>query len=116
MNLAQHRFIMNAFIFTQFRHSPLVRMVHNRKLNNHINNIHERALRIASRDYESTFQQLIKEHKSVRIHQRNLQTPATKIFKTKNGFKQVIMEDVFKFKNLTHNFRIVETLKGSNVN
>ena len=61
-------------------------MFHSRKLNHRINNIHERALRIVFRDYESTFQQLLKQNKSVSIHQRNLQIPATKIFKTKNEF------------------------------
>ena len=85
MNLAQRRLIMNAFIFSQFGYCPLVWMFHCRKLNNFINNIHERALRIVYRDYESTLQQLLKQNKSVSIHQRNLQILATKIFKTKNG-------------------------------
>ena len=35
---------------------------------------------------------------------------------TKNGVNLVIMEDVFKFKNLTYNFRNAETLNRSNVN
>ena len=60
MNLAQRRLIMNAFIFSQFGYCPLVWMFHSRKLNNRIKNIHERALRIVCRVYESTFQQLLK--------------------------------------------------------
>ena len=116
MNLAQRRLIMNAFIFSQFGYCPLVWMFHSRKLNNRINNIHERALRIVYRDYESTFQQLLKQNKSVSIHQRNLQILATEIFKTKNGLNSVIMEDVFKFKNLAYNFRNAETLNRSNLN
>ena len=59
MNLAQRRLIMNAFIFLQGGYYPLVWMFHSRKLNNGINNIHERALRIVFRDYESTIQQLL---------------------------------------------------------
>ena len=116
MNLAQRRLIMNAFIFSQFGYCPLVWMFHSRKLNNRINNIHEGALRIVFRDHKSTFQQMLKQNKSVSIHQRNLQILATENFKTKNGFKPVIMEDVFKFKNLTYNFRNAETLNRSNVN
>ena len=115
MNLAQRRLIMNAFIFLQFGYCPLVWMFYSRKLNNRINNIHERALRIVYRDYESTFQQLLKQNKSVSIHQRNLQILATEIFKTKNGLNPVIMEDVFNFKNLAYNFRNAETLNRSNV-
>ena len=116
MNLAQCRLIRNAFIFSQFGCCPLIWMFHSRKLNNRINNIQERALRIVFRDYKSTFQQLLKQNKSVSIHQRNLQILATEIFKTKNGFNAVIMEDVFKFKNLTYNFQNAETLNRSNVN
>ena len=91
-------------------------MFHSRKLNNRISNIHGLALRIVFRDHESTLQQLLKQNKSVSIHQKNLQILATEIFKTKNGLNSVIMEDVFKFKNLTYNFRNAETLNRSNVN
>ena len=92
MNLAQYRLIRNAFIFSQFGYCPLIWMFHSRKLNNRINNIQERALRIVFRDYKSTFQKLLKQNKSVSIHQRNLQILATEIFKTKNGFNAVIMK------------------------
>ena len=91
-------------------------MFYCRKLNNCINNIHEGALRFVFRDYKSTFQQLLKKNKSVSIPQRNLQIFAMEIFKTNNGFNPVIMEDVFKLKNLTYNLRNAETLNRSNVN
>ena len=100
-NLAQRRLILNAFIFPQFGYCPLIWMCHSRKLNNHINNSHKGALRIVFRDYKSTFQQLLRQNKSVSIHQRNLQILATNIFKTKNGLNPVITEYVFKFRNLT---------------
>ena len=47
---------------------------------------------------------------------KKLQILATEIFKTKNGLNPVIMEDVFKFKNLPYNFRNAETFNRSNVN
>ena len=111
MNLAQPRLIMNAFIFSQFGYYPLVWIFHSRKQNNRINSIHERALRITYRNYESTFQQLFKQ---VSIHQRNLQILATETFKTKNGLNPVIMDNVFKFKTSAYNFRNAETLSRSN--
>ena len=67
VNLAQRRLIMNAFNFSQFGYCPLLWMFHSRKLNNRTNFINESALRIVFRDYESTFQQLLKENKSVSI-------------------------------------------------
>ena len=106
---------MNALIFSQFGYCRLVWIFHSRKLNNRINNIHEHALRIVYRDYESSFQQLLKQNKSVSIHQRSRQILAAEIFKTKNGLNPVIMEDVFNFKNLAYNFRNAETINRSNV-
>ena len=112
INLAQRRLIMYAFIFSQFGYCPLVWMFHSRKLNNRINNIHQHALRIVYRDYESTFQQLLKQNKPVSKKPTNT---CYRDFKTKNGLNPVIMEDVFNFKNLAYNFRNAETLNRSNV-
>ena len=64
----------------------------------------------------STFKQLLMQNGSVSIHQRNLQIIATEIFKTKNCWNSAIKKDVFKFKNLTYNFRNAENLNRSNVN
>ena len=50
------------------------------------------------------------------IHQRNLQIFATEIFKTKNGLNPVIIEDIFKFKNLKYNFQNAGILNRNNVN
>ena len=40
------RILMRAFIYSQFQYCPLAWMFHSRKLNNNINKLHERALRI----------------------------------------------------------------------
>ena len=79
-------------------------------------NIHERVLKIVFRDYESTFQQLLKQNKSASIHQSKLQIFAAGIFKTKNDLNPLIMEDDFMLKKLTYNFRNTKTLNKSNVN
>ena len=83
MNLVQRRLVMNAFAFSQFGYYPLVWMFHSKKRNNRINNIHERDLRIVFRDYKSIFQQLLKQNKSVSIHQRSLQILASEILTQK---------------------------------
>ena len=85
MNFDQRRLIMKAFITSQFGYCPQVWMFRSRNLNNRINNIHERALRITCKGYNSTFQDLLEKDNSVTVHQRNLQVLATEIFKAKNG-------------------------------
>ena len=84
MNFAQRRSIMKAYICSQVGYCPLVWMFHSRKINDCINSLHERALRVY-RDYKATFCELLSEDKSVTIHQRNLQLLATEIFRTKIG-------------------------------
>ena len=83
-NRAQRRSIMKAFICSQFEYCPLVWMFHSRKINNRINSLQKRALRVFYRDYNATSSELLSKDKSVGIHQRNLQLLVTEIFKTKN--------------------------------
>ena len=51
-------------------------MFRNRRFNNKINSIHEKALRITYQDNKSTFQELLNKDNSVQIHHRNLQVLA----------------------------------------
>ena len=44
------RILMKTFIETQFNYCPLMWMFHNRTINNKINRLHERALRIVYKD------------------------------------------------------------------
>ena len=52
------RLLMKAFIESQFSYCSLIWMFHTRTLNNRINNLHERALRLVYNDHTS-FQQLL---------------------------------------------------------
>ena len=98
MNTIQRQTIMKAFIQSQFGYCPLVWMFHSRKLNNRINKIHERSLRIAFDDNESSFQELLDKDNSVTVHARNIQTLAIELFKAINGFSPEIMSLVFPLK------------------
>ena len=59
---------MKAFIELQFGYCPLVWMFHSQSLNNKINQIHERKLRIISNDKSSFFQKLFEKDNSIIIH------------------------------------------------
>ena len=83
MTFDQRRLILNSFITWHFPYCPIVWMFHSRKLNKIT--IHQRTLRIAYKDFSSSFQELLIEDNSLNIHHRNLQKLVTKIFKVKNG-------------------------------
>ena len=71
---------MKAFIASQFRYCPLIWMFHSRSLNNMINRIHERTLRLVYQNNLS-FSGLLDLDNSVTVHQRNLKVLVTEIFK-----------------------------------
>ena len=73
LNRDKLKLIMKTFITSQFSYAPVTWMFHNRTLNNKINRLHERALRIAYDDDKSTFQELLDSDNSMTIHQRNIQ-------------------------------------------
>ena len=99
MNLEQRRKIMNAFIASQFGYCPVVWMFHSRMLNNRINKIHERALRIVYEDLSSTFEQLLQKDGSFTIHERNIQALAIELYKIINGISPDIMKQVLPLKD-----------------
>ena len=59
---------MKAFICSQFGYYPLVWMFHSRKINNRINSLHKRAMRVVCTYYKAAFSELISKDKSVTIH------------------------------------------------
>ena len=114
MSEEKRKLIMKAFFTSQFSYCPLVWMFHSRTLNNRINKLHERALRIVYKDNDSSFEELLKKDNSVTIHERNLQVLATEIFKwTKNQAPQV-MNDIFQHKSHRYNLRHGTDLRGKN--
>lgn len=71
-------------------------MFYSRRLNNRINHIHERALRLMFKNYTSSLAELLPEGRSFRIHQRGLQKLAIKIFKVELGSAPGNMGNIFK--------------------
>ena len=53
------RILMTTFITSQFNYCPLTWMFHNRTLNNKINRLHERSLRLVYEDETLSFQELL---------------------------------------------------------
>ena len=59
MDFQQKKLIMHSFILSQFGYCPLVWMFHSRELNNRINKIHKRSLKIVYQDHKSSFETLL---------------------------------------------------------
>ena len=110
MTFDQRKVILNSFITSHFSYCPTVWMFHSRKLNGRINHIHERALRIVYKDFNSLFQELFIEDNSLNIHHRNLQKLVTEIFKLKMAYH---LSSLMMFSSLSKNHTPYEQLRNS---
>ena len=99
------RTLMRAFITSQFQYFPLIWMFHSRQLNKKINKIKERALRIAYKDAQYTYSELLEKDCAVTIHTKNLQLLMTEMYKTKNGLNPSFMEEIFSENAAHYNLR-----------
>ena len=89
------RVILKAFIESQFSYCPLIWMFHSRQLNNRINRLHERALRLVYKDSNLTFEELLRKDNSFTIHERNLQKLATEMYKIQHNLSPQFLNIIF---------------------
>ena len=104
MDLNERRNLMEAFTTSQFSYCPLIWMFHSRNLNNKINRIHERALRLVYQNNLS-FSELLDLDNSVTVQQKNLRVLATEVYKVKDGIAPEIMKNIFELQNPSYNLR-----------
>ena len=115
LKFKQRKLLLNAFITAQFSYASVIWMFHSRKLNNGINHIHERALRLVYKDYTRTFDELLLKDNSFRIPHRNLQKLAIEIFKVKLGLASEIMKNIFPIIENPYDLRNETKFKSRNV-
>ena len=85
-------------------------------INNMINKVHERTLRVILNDHESDFETLQNNNDTCN-HHRNIQTLLTEIFKIKTGFAPPIMGSILKERKNTYvrNFKEFEIERNRTV-
>ena len=102
---------MNAFFNSQFSYCPLVWMYHSRALNNKINRLHERCLRLIYNDKQLTFEELLEKDDSVSVHF------VIEMYKVMNGGSPEIMKEIFRIREENgHKLRHQNSFKRPVVN
>ena len=93
--ISKRKLLMNVFFKAQFSYCPLVWMCHSRSMNNKINRLYERCLRIIYNDKTSSFADLLAKDGSVTIHTRNLQVLVTEMLKVHKNMSTELMQGLF---------------------
>ena len=96
MELRKRRIRMNAFFKAQFNYCPIISMFHSRCLNNKINRLHERCLRMIYNDKISNLEELLNKDNSISIHHSNIYALAIEMYKVANDMSPDI---IMKFSN-----------------
>ena len=76
-----------------------------RTLNNMINKLHERSLRIILNYYSSNFNILLENNNDISNHHRNIQAFLTEVFKMKNELAPPVMESILNKRFNAYNLR-----------
>ena len=101
MNTDKRRLLMNSFFTSQLNYCPLAWIFHSRGLNNKIDPLHERYLRIVYSDNRSSFEDLKDKDKIVSIHVKNVWTLALEMFKVVKNLSTSIVSEIFGKRNNT---------------
>ena len=106
IGIRKRRTLMNAFFKSQFNYCPMTGMCCNRSLNNNIDRLHKRSLRIVYSNKTSDFSDLLEKDCSTSIQYQNIRQLATEMFKVSKGLCPEIVKGLFQFRNdLPYNLR-----------
>ena len=94
----KRKILMKSFGISQFNYCPIVWMSCQRRSNNLITKIHERAVRMAYNDYGSDFETLQHSDDSVTTHQRNIHALVVEVYNTLNDLNPPFMKEIFCFR------------------
>ena len=95
---SKHEIFVIFFIISQFSYGSLIWMFHSRKMEQRVNKIHKRALRlIYSSNSKLTFKELLNQSKIVSIDQESIRALDTEILKAKLNISQEILKELIAF-------------------
>ena len=77
--------LFKAFIASQFKYCSFAWMFHGRQINDKINKLHERSLRIVYNDTITSFEESLVKDKTFTINHQNIQSLAIEMYKAVNN-------------------------------
>ena len=115
-NTQKKGILFKAFIESQFKYCPLVRMFQGRQINDKINKLYVKVVRIVYNDTVTSFENLLIKDKSFMIHHQNIQSLAIEIYKAIHNLPGGNLSEFFVRNNHNYNLRYESELLQPNVN
>ena len=91
-------------------------MFHGRQINDKINKLHERALRIVYNDTITSFEELLVNDNTFTIHHQNIQSLAIEMYKAVNNLPGGNLSEFFVRNNHNYNLRSRSELTVPSIN
>ena len=107
---------MKSFFEAQFSYCPLILIFSSRTLNNRINKLHERSLRILYRDDTTSFKDLLEKDNSFTIHERNVKVLGIEMYKVANDILPNAISDFINKRDIVYNLRNPSIYQRERVN
>ena len=76
MSLEKRCIVVKMFIESQFNYCLLIWIFHSKTINNKINCLHDKTIRIVYSDFKSSFEGLLMKENFFRVHEINIQSLA----------------------------------------
>ena len=88
--------LLSSFVHSHFSYAPLVWMFHTRDIQNKIDSVHKKALRILFNEPDSNFGDLLIKDGGCTNHMHNIQLLMIEMFKAQNNLEPSLLKDVFE--------------------
>ena len=105
LNQQQLNLLLNSYILSVFNYAPIIWMFSSKSLNREINTIHKRAIRAVCQDFSSSYEDLLRNHDFIRIHEIHLRAIICEIYKTLHGLNPFFMQRLFHARALRYSLR-----------
>ena len=109
LKFSKMRLRIKSFVDSQFSYCPLIWMFCSWSLNNKINKLQGRALRILYKDYDSSFEDLLEKDNSDKIHDCNIKLLAKEVYKVENNILPNVLGSFITKRDLQYNLRHAST-------
>ena len=97
--------LLKALTQSKFKYCPLVWMFHRRQINDKVNKLHKKALRIVYNDTITSFEELLVQDKTFTIDHQKIQSLAIEMYKIVNNLPGRNLSEFFVRNNRNYNVR-----------